>query len=115
MRALGYILAGLLALLGILFVVAAAASGLWPRYVVGGVLLASGLVLVAILRARVPARKVEVTRRIEIGGDASLEKLACTSCGGALDETSVTLKAGAVFVSCPYCSASYQIEEAPRW
>jgi uncharacterized Zn-finger protein len=114
-RILGYILSGLLGLLGILFVVAAAASGLWPRYVVGGILIASGLVLAAVLRTRTPAGKVEVTQRIEIGGDASLENLACTSCGGALDETSVTLKAGAVFVSCPYCGASYRIEEAPRW
>jgi hypothetical protein len=114
-RILGYILSGLLGLLGILFVVAAAASGPWPRYVVGGVLIASGLVLAAVLTRKAPTRKVEVTQRIEIGGDASLEKLACTSCGGDLDETAITLKAGAVFVSCPYCGASYQIEEAPRW
>lgn len=115
MRILGYILAALLVLLGILFVVAGAASGLWPRHVVGGVLIASGLVLVAILRARTPQRKVEVTQKIDIGGDASLERLRCTSCGGALDRKAVSLEAGAVFVSCPYCSASYQIEEAPRW
>ena len=115
MRILGYILSGLLALLGILFIVAAASSGLWPRYVVGGILLASGLVLVAILRARTPVRKVEVTQKIDLGGDASLEQLACKKCGGALDRESVSLEAGAVFVSCPYCSAAYQIEEAPKW
>ena len=115
MRILGYILSGLLALLGILFVVAAASSGLWPRYVVGGILLASGLVLVAILRARTPVSKVEVTQKIDLSGDASLEQMKCTRCAGALDAKSVSLQAGAVFVSCPYCGAAYQVEEAPKW
>ncbi|GAG08140.1 unnamed protein product, partial [marine sediment metagenome] len=34
---------------------------------------------------------------------------------GTLDSKSVSVQAGAVFVNCPYCESSYQIEEAPKW
>jgi hypothetical protein len=114
-RILGYIFAALLIVLGVLFVVAAAASGLWPRYLVGGILVGAGLVLVAIVRAKVPARKVEVTRKVDLTGDVKLEELRCSKCGASLDSKSVTMKQGAVFVSCPYCNSEYQIEEAPKW
>jgi hypothetical protein len=115
MKILGYIFAGLLVVLGLLFVVAAASSGLWPRYVVGGVLLGAGLVLVLIIRSRVPEKKVTLVQKVDVSGDVGLEELRCRQCGGSLDQKSVTVRAGAVFVTCPFCSGEYQIEEAPKW
>jgi len=41
--------------------------------------------------------------------------MKCQSCQGALGKDNLVVKAGAIFVDCPYCGASYQIEEAPRW
>jgi uncharacterized Zn-finger protein len=32
-----------------------------------------------------------------------------------LSKENLEVKAGAIFVECPYCGASYQIEEAPKW
>lgn len=115
MKILAYAFAGLLIVLGLIFVVAAAASGLWPRYVVGGVLLGAGLVLVMIVRAKVPEKKVTLTQNIDLSGDVSLEQMKCRKCGGDLDSKSVSTKAGAIFVTCPYCKAEYQVEEAPKW
>jgi hypothetical protein len=114
-RVLGHAFAAALVVLGVVFVVAAAASGLWPRYVVGGVLIGAGVAVIAIVRMKRPASKVEVTQKIEVSGDVRLEELRCSRCGAGLDSRSVTVRAGAAFVSCPYCKAEYQIEEAPRW
>jgi uncharacterized Zn finger protein len=44
-----------------------------------------------------------------------LEEMRCRNCGGSLDEDALTVRGGAIFVDCPYCGASYQIEEAPKW
>jgi redox-regulated HSP33 family molecular chaperone len=41
--------------------------------------------------------------------------MTCRACGGSLAKESVTVKAGAVFVNCQYCSAAYQLEEEPKW
>lgn len=114
-RILGYVLAAALVLLGATFVVAAAATGLWPRYVVGGVLVAAGLSVIFILRMKVPETKVEVTQNVELSGDMKLEEMKCRSCGANLSPESVTVKQGEPFAKCAHCGASYRIEEAPKW
>ncbi|MCZ7670364.1 MAG: hypothetical protein M5U34_26000 [Chloroflexi bacterium] len=32
-----------------------------------------------------------------------------------LSEKSISVEAGAIFVNCEYCGASYQFEEKPKW
>jgi len=41
--------------------------------------------------------------------------MKCRNCSAGLSKDSVVLKEGAIFVECPYCKTSYQIEEAPKW
>lgn len=115
MKFLGYLFSCLLLLLGLMFCVAAASTGIWQRWVLGGILVGAALVLIAILRARVPESHVHVTQKLELTGDVHLEAMSCAKCGGALDSTSVSVRAGAVFVKCPFCRAEYQIEEEPKW
>ena len=54
-------------------------------------------------------------QKIDLSGDVKLQDLTCRACGGTLGKESVIVKAGAVFVNCQYCGATYQIEEAPKW
>ena len=49
------------------------------------------------------------------GGDVRLEQLTCQRCGATLSKDAVSVQHGAAMVSCPYCQASYQLEEAPKW
>ena len=49
--------------------------------------------------------RTEVRERVYARGEVKLP----------LDEDSVELKEGAIFVKCPYCETSYQVEEAPKW
>ncbi len=114
-KVIGYGFAGLLILLGLVWCAAAATSGIWQRWILGGILLGGGLALVYFLRMKLPDQKVEVTQKIDISGDVSLEEMKCKNCGATLDAKSVSVQAGAVFVNCPYCESSYQIEEAPKW
>ena len=41
--------------------------------------------------------------------------MTCKNCGGTLERDSIALREGGVFVDCPYCGTSYQIEEEPKW
>ncbi len=115
MKIVGYLFAGLLVLLGLMFCVAAASSGIWPRWILGGILTGAGIAVIYFLRMKVPETKVTVTRKIDLSGDVQLEELNCKSCGAALDAKSVSVRAGAIFVKCPFCQSEYQIEEAPKW
>ena len=119
-KVIAYIVAGILVLFGVLFLLAAfSAEAASPggRLAVGGLLVAVGLGIIIIARMREPKPKQEVTIRQEIdsGGDVEMAALKCQSCGAQLDKSAIDLSHGAVMVSCPYCSATYQIVEEPKW
>jgi DNA-directed RNA polymerase subunit RPC12/RpoP len=119
-KIIGYIVAGILLLFGVLWLLSAfSADTLNPggRLLVGGLLVLISLGIIVAIRLREPKPKQEVTIRqeIDIGGDVEMEALKCQSCGAQLDKSAISLAEGAVVVTCPYCSATYQIVEEPKW
>lgn len=119
-KIIGYIVAGILLLFGVLWLLAAFSSETsnpGGRLLVGALLVAIGLGIILLVRMREPKPKQEVTIRqeIDIGGDVELEALKCTNCGAQLDKSAFHLVEGAVMVSCPYCDATYQVVEEPKW
>ncbi len=83
--------------------------------IVGFVMLGLGIFMIVYGLRKAKTRDVIIKRELELSGDVSLESMKCNQCGGALSEKNISVRAGAVFVSCPYCGTSYQIEEAPKW
>lgn len=90
-------------------------------FVIGGrpvagilMLLTGGFLLTAGLRKR-KTRDVVIRQELELSGDVSLENMKCRQCGGSLSGDNASVKAGTVFISCPYCHSEYQLEEAPKW
>jgi DNA-directed RNA polymerase subunit RPC12/RpoP len=119
-KIIGYVVAGILLLFGVLYLLAAfSAEAASPggRLLVGGLLVVIGLGIIFFVRMREPKPKQEVTIRqqIDIGGDVEMESLKCQSCGAQLDKSAISLAQGAVVVTCPYCNATYQIVEEPKW
>ncbi|MGD0653360.1 MAG: hypothetical protein ABSA16_03370 [Thermoguttaceae bacterium] len=113
MKLIAYPLAAALAFLGIVFVVGA--QGQFMRIVVGVVLMAAAgaLVLLALLKPK----PIETTlvQKIDLSGDVNIEQMKCRSCGGILNKDSISVRAGGIFINCPYCGSAYQLEEAPKW
>ncbi len=119
-KIIGYVVAGILLFFGVLWLLSAfSAETLNPggRLLVGGLLVIIGLGLIVVIRLREPKPKQEVVvhQKIDIGGDVEMEALKCQSCGAQLDKSAISLAEGAVVVTCPYCSATYQIVEEPKW
>jgi predicted RNA-binding Zn-ribbon protein involved in translation (DUF1610 family) len=119
-KIIGYILAAILLFFGVLWLLSAfSAETASPggRLLVGGLLVLIGLGIIVALRLREPKPEQQVTIRqqIDIGGDVEMESLQCRSCGAQLDKSAITVAEGAVIVSCPYCGATYQIVEEPKW
>jgi DNA-directed RNA polymerase subunit RPC12/RpoP len=119
-KTIGYIVAGILLFFGVLWLLSAfSAETLNPggRLLVGGLLVVIGLGVIVAIRLREPKPKQEVVVRqqIDIGADVDMEALKCQSCGAQLDKSAISLAEGAVVVTCPYCSATYQIVEEPKW
>jgi hypothetical protein len=79
------------------------------------ILLGAAAVFVYMVRVQPPSAQTTVVQKVELSGDVSLEQIKCQNCGGVLDKNSIEVKAGALFVNCPYCGASYQFEEDPKW
>ena len=124
---IGLIISCLLIGFGVLFFIAstdqqAGNAGWLPvgigLIVVGIIIAALGVgvfVFLRIRRARETQTAQQIIQKIDLSGDIKAEKLKCQNCGGELNKDNVTVQAGAVFVSCPYCNASYQIVEQPKW
>ena len=110
-----YVLAVLLALIGLMFVLGA--KGHVGRIVTGVVMLAAAATVVWLTRMKTPQPSTTIVQQIDLSGDVEVkqETMKCKACGAPLDEKSVELHEGAIFVKCPYCGTSYQLEEAPKW
>ncbi len=113
MKTVSYIIAAVLGLFGFIFI--AGAQGQIMRIVVGVVLIVAAGALIYLSRMRPQQTQITNVQKIDLTGDVHLEQMKCQSCGGALSKENLLVKAGAIFVTCPYCNASYQIEEAPKW
>jgi DNA-directed RNA polymerase subunit RPC12/RpoP len=119
-KIVGYIVAAILIFFGVLLVWSAfSPEATSPGgQLVGGIALAAlGLGIVVAIRLREPKPKQEVVikQQIDIGGDVEMESLKCKNCGAQLDKGAIGTVEGAVVVNCPYCGATYQIVEEPKW
>ncbi len=113
MELITYIIAAALAFFGLMFVVGM--EGEIIRLIIGLVLMGAAGVMVYLTKMRPRKQETTIVQKIDLSGDVSLEQMRCRSCNGALSKDSVEVRAGAIFVNCPYCGTSYQIEEAPKW
>ena len=79
--------------------------------------IGGGIIFGVMKRAFAKPEKIEmeVIQKIDLSGDVAAKELACQSCGAILDDKSVSVQAGAVFISCPYCHSNYQLTEDPKW
>ncbi|MCK5133300.1 MAG: hypothetical protein KAR40_14255 [Candidatus Sabulitectum sp.] len=81
----------------------------------GAVMLGISIFMIISGLRKPKTRDVVIKRELELSGDIELESMKCNQCGGTLSSENISVRAGAVFVTCPYCSSEYQIEEAPKW
>lgn len=113
MKLIAYPLAALLGLLGLVFIVGA--QGQTLRVVIGVVLVLAAGALVWLAQQRPKQVTTTVVQKIDLSGNVNVQALTCRNCGAQLSERSVSVRAGAAFVQCEYCGASYQLEEDPKW
>ena len=111
MRIVSYAIAGLIAFLGLMFLIGN--QGQLIRIVVGIFLLIGAAVVIYL--ARVQAKPSTTVQKIDLSGDVNLEEIRCRSCNAALGKEEIEVKAGAIFVECAHCGATYQFEEEPKW
>ena len=113
MKIVTYLLAAILAALGFIFLIGAQGSPVQP--LIGVVLLVAAGAVVYLFRAKPQVTQNTVVQQIDLSGDVNLETMKCKVCGAPLAKDSLEVKAGAIFVACAHCGASYQIEEEPKW
>ncbi|MCP4360469.1 MAG: hypothetical protein GY796_20865 [Chloroflexi bacterium] len=113
MKIVSYLVAAVLSIFGFIFIVGS--QGQILRIVVGIVLLGAAAVFIYMTRVKPQPSQTTVVQKIDLSGDVGLEQIKCQNCEGVLDKESIEVKAGAIFVNCPYCGASYQFEEKPKW
>jgi len=119
-RLILYVISAILILFGVLFLLGAFSPQGSPGWILIGlilVLVSFGLIwLASRVGARQPAMNNQnVTLKVDLPANVSLDTLKCKSCGGALTPDNVKMVAGAPVVTCPYCGTTYQLTEEPKW
>jgi len=117
----GFIAAAILLFYGVILILGSSSAELGnPAWLTQGLimvvvalLLVGGGVFV-LLKLR-PQPKQEIIQRVDLSGDVNMATLKCKNCGAELAKDSISVKEGAIFVSCPYCSSTYQMVEEPKW
>jgi len=115
MKTIGNIVAAILIFFGVLFMWSAFTPETGVGNLVIGVISTAFGLGIAWYVNRKPLPDQKVTYEVELSGDVNLEDLKCKNCGGALSAKNIKMVAGAPWVECPYCGATYQIEEKPKW
>jgi len=116
MKTIANIVAAILIFFGVLFIWGAFSEQGGTGYLITGIVTVGlGFGLLWYGRKLVPPGEQKVTYNVDLTGDVKLESFQCKQCGGALSSKNVSMVGGALTVTCPYCGAVYQIEEAPKW
>lgn len=113
MKLVLYILAALLGFFGFMFI--AGSQGVILRIIVGIIFLIAAVALIYVSRAQPQIIETRNIQQIDLSGDVNLEEIRCRSCQAPLSDKSIRVEAGAIFINCEYCGATYQFEEAPKW
>ena len=117
-RILSYIGAAILLFFGVLFILATFSAGSQLGWLFIGiilVLIGFGLIWFAQRQKSAEAATQNVTVKIDLPGNVSMDTLKCKSCGGTLTMENIQMVAGAPIVNCPYCLTTYQLTEEPKW
>lgn len=113
MKIVAYLIAGFIAVLGFIFLVGS--QGQLIRLVIGAALLIAAGAIVYLTRVQPKTTHTTTVQKIDLSGDVRLEEIRCRSCNAPLSKDEIAVEAGAIFVHCDHCGATYQFEEEPKW
>ncbi|MFN2222701.1 MAG: hypothetical protein PVH65_08510 [Chloroflexota bacterium] len=113
MKVVTYLIAVIVGLLGVMFL--AGNQGVVLRIVVGAVLIIAAIAIVFLSRVQPRTSQTTTVQKIDLSGDVDIQEIRCRSCNAPLSKEDITVKAGAIFVECGHCGATYQFEEEPKW
>jgi hypothetical protein len=118
MKLIAYIAAAILIFFGVLFLWGSGAQGSFTWILIGIISIGIGFGLIWFVSRRQASgasSTQNVTLKIDLPANVSLDTLKCKSCGGSLTMDNIQMVAGAPIVNCPYCKTSYQLTEEPKW
>jgi hypothetical protein len=117
-KIIAYLAAAILIFFGVLFIWGAfSPQGQTGWIIIGLLTVGVGFAIIwfAARRKASEAAGENVTLKIDLPSDVSMDTLRCQNCGGALKPEDIKMVAGAPVVTCPYCGTTYQLKEEPKW
>jgi len=118
-KIIAYLAAAILIFFGVLFIWGAfSPEGSVGWIPVGLISVSIGFGLIWFAGRQRPAPATggnNVTLKIDLPANVSLDTFKCQSCGGSLTMENIQMVAGAPVVNCPYCHSTYQLTEEPKW
>ena len=105
-----YAVAAGLAVLGVLFIMAAYAETI--RLIEGVIFIAVALTIVYLSIERKP---IEIRKTVTVSGPIKVKEIRCPNCHAVLNPDNVMIIGGIPYMTCEYCGNKYEITEEPTW
>lgn len=105
-----YLAAAGLAILGVLFIMAAYTDAL--RLIEGVIFLAVALMIAYFSRESKP---IEIKKTVNVTGPIKVKEIRCPQCSAILNPDTVQVIDGKPYLTCDYCRNKFEITEEPTW
>jgi uncharacterized Zn-finger protein len=111
-RILGYLVAAVLLLLGLLFAWASSVQSTQARLGVALICVGVALAIIYLLQRSKPT---EIVQHLEVSGPMKAQEIRCPNCSANLSLDLVKVVDGIPTVKCPYCGNAFEVTEKPKW
>jgi len=105
-----YLAAGVLIILGILFIMAAYAETI--RFIEGIVFIAIAFAIIFFSREKKP---IEIKKTVTVTGPVKVKEIRCPNCSAILNPDKVEVIEGKPYLTCDYCQNKFELTEEPTW
>ena len=116
---LGAIAVVILFFFSVIFAIASSASTVTAqvaqtRLVISGMLFIIGIVVVVGIYY-ITRKPKTVIQRLEVSGQMKAVPIKCPNCSASIDANRIKIVSGVTYATCPYCGATFEIAEEPKW
>ena len=108
---LGGLAIAVLLFFGVIFAIASSVSSATTRLIVAALLF----VVAFGIGFYITRKPKTIIQKVEFSGEMKAVSIKCPNCGGSFDSSSIKIKDGVPYATCPYCGHTFEVIEEPKW
>ena len=111
---LGAIAVAVVFFFAVIFALAASVQATLTRLITSGILFVIGIAIIVGIYYTTRKPKT-IIQRLEVTGQMKAASIKCPNCGASVEPNQIKIVSGVPYATCPYCGATFEVTEEPKW